>query len=325
MGNWTDFLWLLFLVAIASWATGMLATKLAMPGLLGRRVPWSRREKQCLALASAPLLVMLLSVFSVVFLAAAKQLGWITDHCLNHEGMAHLHLCLEHVPALNLNGLHGLIVLALLAPPVVGGVRLLYQEQALAGRLAMLRRIGPGTVQRIPASRPIACAGGIRRPIIVLSRSLLDGLERRQRRVVLAHEAAHLRHGDPQRSLALELLLLFHLPGSAQTIRRCWSQALEERADDVTARRFGHDFVARTLLDVYRLGADAPKGSWSMAGAGLQRRIERLLKLQEEAKSSSGFDTCTGWLYGAILALLPILLITHHHGLETALSHVPGM
>ncbi|MEX1196868.1 MAG: M56 family metallopeptidase [Pseudohongiellaceae bacterium] len=325
MGNWIDFLWLLFLVAVGSWAAGMLVTRAITPWLLGRPAHWIRRETQCLTLASAPLLVMLWSVFSVVLLAAAKQAGWIADHCLYHEGVAHLHLCLEHVPALNLTALHGVVAFGALAVPVVGGARLLYREQELAQRLTLLRRVGHGVVQRVPALRPMACAGGIRKPVIVLSRTLLDGLAPRQRRVVLAHEAAHLRHGDPKRSLALELLLLFHAPGSARLIRKSWSQALEERADDITAQRFGRHFVARTLLDVYRLGARAPRGSWSVAGTGLQRRIERLLQTRQEPGPGTRRDEVTGWLYGAMLALLPVLLITYHHSLETALSHVPGM
>lgn len=325
MGNWLDFLWLLFVVALGAWAAGMLVTRLATPWLLNRPAHWARRETRCLVLASAPLLVMLWTVLSVLLLATGKQVGWIADHCLYHEGVAHLHLCLEHVPALHLGALHGLVALGVLTVPVSGGLRLLHREQGLASRLSTLRRVGHRMVQRVPALRPMACAGGIRKPVIVLSQSLLDGLAPRQRRVVLAHEAAHLRHGDPGRNLVLELLLLFHVPGSAQAIRACWSQALEERADEVTARRFGRHEVARTLLDVYRLGAAAPRGSWSVTGTSLQLRIERLLAAREAAGVTMQRDEFTGWLYGAVLAVLPVLLITFHHSLETTLSLLPGM
>lgn len=233
MGHWLDLVWLLFLLAATGWlASALLARPLASavfrPGLA-----FGRRERQAVLLAALPWLVPLTIVVSVCAVAFAKQQGWVSDHCLEHAGIHHPHLCFAHLPAIGLNVLHGLTAAGagLLFAAVAG--RVASREWRLAASLQSLTRLARrrGRLTIVPDGHAFAWAAGLRHPAIVCSCGLLEALTPRQRRIVVAHEAEHLRRRDPLRKLLFEMLLLLHFPGSRRALRRQWHQAVEERAD----------------------------------------------------------------------------------------------
>jgi len=157
--------------------------------------------------------------------------------------------------------------------------------------------------------------------VVVLSRGLLNELSPRERRIVLAHEAAHLRHGDVRRNVLFELLLKLHFPVARRRLRQAWLSALEERADDAVARRFGAEPVVETLLHVARLKLHQPVSGFSVAGANLADRVGRLLDGERGTTVDAPvFETACAFVLTALFASA----IVGHHALETLLGFLTG-
>lgn len=128
------------------------------------------------------------------------------------------------------------------------------------------------------------CVLGLRRPTIVISRSLLGVLGDEELRAVLAHEVAHIRRRDYVLNwLGVGLrLVLFYLPP--------WSIAWEtlaevrERQADRLATRYTGDplALAAALVKVWRHGGGRPVVAGAvgvLAPRGrLEARIRRLLE-----------------------------------------------
>jgi Zn-dependent protease with chaperone function len=318
---WLGFFWLLFLCALASWVLAALgATVLSRwpavhlsPGLRARRA---------VLIALLPWLLPLTTVVSVIGQSASKSLGLIADHCLYH-GPGHPHLCLEHLPAISLSHLHLagaagalLLVLTLLA-------RYLVRERRVALRLRSMRSLshGFGRLRVLEYKQSLALAANLRDPFVLMSRGLLDRLTRRGRRIVLAHEIAHLRHNDLLRNYVFEVLLLLHLPWAVGRLRGSWRQALEERADDSVAARFGGDSVAQALVQVIRGSRPGWTPAFSVSGADSLRRIERLLSPDENVNTRSvAFEVA----YVGLLLAVGLTITTSHHRVETVLGVLTG-
>lgn len=111
-------------------------------------------------------------------------------------------------------------------------------------------------------------------------------------------------------------LLALHLPRVRASLRRCWRQAAEERADDAVAKQ-GHGLaLASALLRWLRLdsGAAQPDQAVFAANAGnVSRRIRRLADDRREMRGSAWF----GPLLGALALLTGTTLIAAHHAIET--------
>ncbi|MFU8814999.1 MAG: M56 family metallopeptidase [Pseudomonadales bacterium] len=178
-----------------------------------------------------------------------------------------------------------------------------------------------GRLGIVPGRAPLAVAGGVLDPVVLLSRGLLDQLTLRQRRIVAAHEAAHLRHGDVWRNVLFELLLIAHLPRVRRKLREQWLRALEEHADDVVAQRFGAEDVVDVLLQVARLKLRQPPHGFSVAGSDLPGRVWRLL---DGPRGDHGGSPFFAIVYASGLATLFAAAVTGHHTLETLLGLVAG-
>ncbi|MDT8409241.1 MAG: M56 family metallopeptidase [Wenzhouxiangellaceae bacterium] len=320
MTPWLDLLWLLLLLAAAAWALTVSAlpaiTRLAFSSSLA---PAARYRRALLA-AGLPWLVPGVVIASVCLLAAAKPLGWIADHCVYH-GPGHPHLCFEHLPAIGLNHLHAAAASLFLTGIAGLLVRLIGREYRAARQVNALRALASGRrrLRIVEQHQPVAFAAGFSNPFVLLSRGLLAQLTALERRIVLAHEVAHLRHRDMPRNLAFEILLLLHTPASARTLRGIWKQALEEKADDRVAARYGDENVAATLLKAVRICRIENSATMSVVGADPLRRVRRLL---------SGADEKPGALWhfelpfvGFILSIA-MLVGAAHHPLETLLGRV---
>lgn len=155
-------------------------------------------------------------------------------------------------------------------------------------RRARLRGTEPiGLVARrapvflVPVEVPTAYSVGGVRGQVVVSRALLDMLDRAERQAVLFHEEAHLRR---RHHLVLALAraaaagLVFFPP--ARWALSELEQALEEAADDYAAERIGDAAVVASGLSKAALaGLRNPVGAVALGdGLDVGARIRRLLE-----------------------------------------------
>jgi len=310
------------LLFAAGWGLGVVLTPPALRGLNRNHPPRNLRRRLWLV-ASLPLALPAVTVSGLLLLAAAKQLGWLPDHCPLHGSAGHPHFCFVHLPELAWRYGHGLFALAVLtAAMVLPGwplARARVQQHRVRQLDFMAARKGPLRILDTDAAQ--AFAAGLRRPRVFLSRGLLTGLSARERRIVLAHEVAHIRHGDLTSQLVYECLLRFHRPGCARTLRWLWQRNMEERADDRAAARFGALDVASTLVKLARQpGPPAPAGT-SALGDDPAARIERLLQPGAARAAGAGFELG----YGLAAAGVITIMVSAHHSLETLLGYLPGI
>lgn len=128
--------------------------------------------------------------------------------------------------------------------------------------------------------QPHAYAVGGRRPRIVISRGLLRSLEPAERRALLSHETAHVRHRHHLHLLVLRLaaainpLLRPFVPAGALTVER-W-------ADEETAVAVGdRTLVAKALLRAALAGAEharLPHGVLAHSTGDVPRRVTALMQ-----------------------------------------------
>ncbi len=316
-----DLMVLFLALGALAWMAGI-----ALASLLSR---WPSKELAPVQRIRGTALVALLPwalpvtwMASLGSVAAGKRLGWLDDHCRVH-GDGHPHFCLGHFPALQIDPwAAAALVLVLVALTVLSlrhGLAALEKRRRLSALLRLLPQ--GGLLRRIEDTRPLALVARPLRPVLLISRGMLEGLDRRERRVVLAHEAAHLRRGDLLRTLLLEVLLAIHLPATAGRLRTAWRQAIEERADDRVAQRFGQETTARTLLKVVRLQRFPATDGLAASGANVTQRVERLL--HGDHRSGTLAWSAAGSI--AALALASALpLAGAHHAIETILGAILG-
>lgn len=313
-------LWLLFLIGLAAWVVTVLASEPLSRQLFSLHLSPRVRARRSAALAAMPLVSVLSLLVATTAMALGKASGWVVDHCEFH-GPGHPHLCFEHLPAIHAGFAEALVFGGVASVLALTVLRFIRREHSTARTLANLHRLseGRGVCREVADDRVLALAAGWRSPAVLLSRGLRQQLDHRERRIVVAHEFAHLRRRDLRASLIVECLLLLHLPGVARRLRREWRQALEERADDMAAQRFGHEAVAETLLKVARLQKDHILPGLSAGGGDTARRIERLLAGHPD---ESGLPLVSIGL--ASIVLLAASLAHFHHLLETLLGFVTG-
>lgn len=318
MSGFLGFVWLMLMLAAAGWiAATALIPVLSWIGLSPRLAPAERRTRLWL-MAALPWALPLTLVLAGLFLAAGQLLGLLHDHCLHH-GPGHPHICLAHLPQLVLSYPEIFLFASASSYFVLRWLRMTIEQSRQSGHIAALTAFSKRErrcLQIIEDKRLLGFAAGLRKPAIFLSRGLLEQLGIRERRIVLAHEAAHLRHGDLPKTLAFECLLLLHLPWVAASLRMQWSRVIEEHADDVVAERFGPIDVASTLLTVSRSSMQAPVGL-SVAGANPAQRIQRLLN--GSANKKHGLFSR---IYLIALITIGIAIFFGHHQVETLLGWI---
>jgi Zn-dependent protease with chaperone function len=135
---------------------------------------------------------------------------------------------------------------------------------------------------------PVVAIIGIRRPTLVIARSVLAACSADELRAILAHEQGHLDRGDNLRRLLLMATpdVLAWLPISRR-LYVAWCEAAEEAADDDAARtgQDGRAHLASALVKVARV-ATGRRASGLMpasafyGGQNLESRVRRLLEPQ---------------------------------------------
>lgn len=317
-GGWPQLLWLLFLLIVCAWLLSALFVPALIGGLEGRIRDPAVRSRRILLTTAIPWFFPSIVGAAVVATAGAKAIGWIADHCPQH-GVGHPHLCFSHLPAIELGLVHGALA-GIIVVLLVGGAARLCWTMYLAGRqVSILKALASsrGRLRIVSSRTPFAMAGGVFEPVVLMSRGLLDQLSFLERRIVTAHEAAHLRHGDARRNVLLELLLITHLPTARRKLRALWRRSLEEQADDAVAQNFGAERVVETLLHVARLELRQPAPGFSAAGSELACRAGRLLDSDRaEAAGAPIFEV----VYVCLLTTLFTAAVTSHHALETLLG-----
>lgn len=154
----------------------------------------------------------------------------------------------------------------------------------LAERLGIRRPIA--VLQAAGLSAPVAF--GLWKPTVVLPAAFLTDFDRRQQRVMLAHELAHLAGRDPFWLFLADLAcaaLWWH--PAAWWLRGRLRSASEAAADEASVLvPGGPDLLAGCLVRLGRRVLQPRRLGWlSVAGGGfrsaLGRRVERLLRLPE--------------------------------------------
>ena len=133
---------------------------------------------------------------------------------------------------------------------------------------------------------PIVAVVGLRRPTLVIARSVLAACTPDELRAILAHEQGHIDRRDNLRRLMLAVSpdVLAWLPASDRLFAE-WCDAAEEAADDDAAQvgAAGRLHLASALVKVARLATGQPASDVMPAsalycGTNLNTRVRRLLE-----------------------------------------------
>lgn len=164
-------------------------------------------------------------------------------------------------------------------------------QRALAA-VPGLRR--PPALLAVADPTPRAMTAGFFRPTVILSTALLETLDEDEQTVVLVHELAHIRRGDP----AITWLLLWLLdlicfsPAAWYACRRLLANR-EYRCDDLAVAWTGQRYhLASSLIKVRLIGEDAGlSSSAQLRGGEVQMRVERLLAGSRETASAAAANS----------------------------------
>lgn len=287
------------------------AASLAVLPLVRRLSPVARAEVSAWW-ALVPLFVACALVAAVSVPSVLYGLGLGLDHCTGHEH--HPHICAWHgavLPAwLAWLGAVGWATFAFRLAQV--GMGLVRRERLVASLAALgVPREG---ILVVPATIAVCHAVGLIRPRVLVSRSVVDRLDEREYRAVVAHERAHIDRSDPLWSAILAFAGC--VTPFAGTWTAVWRAASEEAADDVAAAVTDGPTVARALVTVARMRLDDAPG-FAFGAAGLEHRVTRLLGSRAEVRESRVH--LGAWAMAAMVASAAGLAHEHlHHGVEEA-------
>jgi beta-lactamase regulating signal transducer with metallopeptidase domain len=138
----------------------------------------------------------------------------------------------------------------------------------------------------IDALFPVVAVVGLRRPTLIIARSVLDACTPDELGAIVAHEAGHIRRRDNLTRLLMAVTPDFvaWVPGWKRSVAAAWHEAAEDAADDCADALgpSGRLHLAEALLRVVKL---APAGTAPIVlptsalyrGEDLGRRVRRLL------------------------------------------------
>jgi Zn-dependent protease with chaperone function len=237
---------LLLVPVLVSVALGLVA------GPLERRLPPSTAARllTASALVSALATGFVLGVAGFVALSqipVVAAVGQWSRAVLRHDRTPQL-----------LGAVAGIVVIALLGRAVRGAVEALRHLWAAE---ATCRRLGPGADGLVVTDDSVPDAYAVQglRGRIVVSRAMLSGLPADERRVLLAHEASHLRH---HHHVYLQLTQLAAAANPAlRQVTHAVHAAVERWADEDAAADVGDRALAARALaraSLLRHGSAAP-------------------------------------------------------------------
>ena len=176
------------------------------------------------------------------------------------------------------------LVAMAMAVVLVIGIPLIRRWLAVARGCLIAHRMLPPSKgpQAVPAlsdlPTPNAVVAGLLRPRIVADRQWWASLSDDDRRLVLAHEDAHLHRRDPL-TLAVLLVLGAFAPAAAIAgVRTAWENYAELCADSAAATEIGDPLaVAEALLKHHRSSSLIPGFTTAWTGGRLETRVRALL------------------------------------------------
>jgi hypothetical protein len=316
---------LLLIVAMALIAAWLLAWP-----LLGAWLAATRRiERGGRSWARFTPAVVVLPVLGGGFVAVSAfvpgdpHLGHVLAcHCdLSHPGW--LHLCPVHpMSATPLLLLLAMPALLLVFRPVLVALRL------HAGLAGPARRVpgapADGGIQLLDLGVPLACTSGLLRPFAVVDSGYWSSLDGDSRRVIAAHEDAHVRRRDPLTQAWLLAWTAF-VPGVlARALVHHWQDHAELRADGHAAAAVGDPvLVAEVLVRQRRAQAAIAEPAMAWNGNALQRRVTALLG-EGATDASARSDLDPGLLIVALAASATVMVFSPwlHHNLEHLINNL---
>ena len=155
----------------------------------------------------------------------------------------------------------------------------------------------------IEAAQPVAFCYGLFRPMICVSRQIIDCLGTEELKAVLTHEREHLTARDPLRFLLGRALTraFFMIPSRNEIYRRYVFQR-ELRADNKSIASCRLEPLASALLKLGSAGLTNPAGV-----AGFDVLAERIQNLTEPDRAKD-FKIPWGKAIGQVLALMGVAL-----------------
>jgi Zn-dependent protease with chaperone function len=274
--------------------------------------------------AAEAVAIVPIAVASVVTVTLIVQSMVGTDHCRVHGH--HAHLCLVH-GAHWLDRVGVVVALATVAATVLGrftlvAVRFLRGRRSIR-ELRALSRV-EGAVRVVDSPRAFCFVAGGRRPAIYVSSRAWGVLDDAERLALVAHESAHLDHGDLRSRVLIEVLLVLAAPLVGDPVRSRWLHAGELLCDAAAAEATGEPAsVASAMVSLCRLHTSAP--AWTVGftptGSDLAGRVHAVLVGGPRGNEAAAL------LERLAIAGLCVLLIgaagtaeTLHHAFETLLG-----
>jgi beta-lactamase regulating signal transducer with metallopeptidase domain len=303
------------------------ATAVAERPLLRRlaRAAPAQRERLLFALLVAPALggagYALLTIASASIGSAESAL---TGACAEHAGSL-WHACVWHPPAEFAPGGSGWWLAVVLAVAAVLAIRtamaVRQSSRAVAALVRLSRRSDGAWI--VDSEQPLAVTAGFGGHVL-LSRALHARLSPRQRRIVLAHELAHVAHRDVLRSWLARVLSLLHAPATRRRLRAARDLAVEQRCDRVAAEVVGDPLaVAETIVTVERIFAASPARpavplAVAFAHGMADARVRALL-----APSAARERGLGAWLFACVPVAALAANGVLHHTTEFVIRSIP--
>jgi Zn-dependent protease with chaperone function len=175
---------------------------------------------------------------------------------------------------------------------------------------------------------PVVTVVGLRRPRLIIARSVLHSCSDAELRAILAHEQGHIDRRDNLRRLLIWIApdILNWLPISEKMFA-AWREAAEEAADDeaVKCGADGRARLAAALVKVARLTTGSHyqppmPASALYRGESLERRVRRLLATSDPIASPPARPWAT-WLALGLLVAGSLTVLQSVHGIFEGLIH----
>ncbi len=285
---------------------------------LARSGPMAERR----AAEAIALVPIALAAAVVGALIAHSALG--ADHCEAHAH--HAHLCLAH----GAGWLDRAWVMAMLAGVgavmVVRGSLLVVTTIQGARSIAQLRAVGTrrGDVCIVDSDRAFGFVAGYRRSTIFVSTCAWSALDGAEQRALVAHESAHVRHGDLARRFLLECLLVLAAPLVAARVRAMWMAACERLCDARAVEETGDPAaVASAMVSLCKLNAARPVHAFGFTPAAeqLADRVRAVLARTPIGQRAAAVLTRTIAITAVLVVGLAVLAAEPlHHAFETLLG-----
>jgi Zn-dependent protease with chaperone function len=187
--------------------------------------------------------------------------------------------------------------------------RTLTQRRQHEEALQLVVRASPDLDDVCVLDHPIPvvyCVPSRTRPIVVSS-GALDQLEDTELQAVLAHERAHLRNRHHVLLTVVDALAaaLAWLP-TFRDARRHLPLLLEMTADEVAARRWGHETVAMALRKLAIL--PSPAGGLAAGGSTTSQLGQRLTRLENSPIAENAQVQRLTWVTAMTSLAVPLLI-----------------